>query len=137
MSSLKVAICVAADVHDGQTDKSGEPYILHPLRVMLAQQDERSRIVGVLHDVIEDSNLSLGDLVAEGFSSEIVMAVDAMTRRKDEDYFDFVRRAASNPIALPVKVADLRDNLRASSDKGDAKRREKYQRALELLGYSD
>ncbi|WP_018431139.1 HD domain-containing protein [Hoeflea sp. 108] len=134
MSKLETAICLAARIHEGQLDKNGDPYILHPLRVMLAQDDELSRIVGVLHDVVEKSDLTLGDLVVQGFQDEVIGAVDCMTRRRNEDYFDFVKRAASNALALPVKLADLRDNLRASSADGDAERRDRYEKALALLG---
>ena len=147
MSTLERAIAIAVQVHAGQRDKAGRPYILHPLRVMLALSTDEERIVGVLHDVIEDSQdradgWTLARLRAEGFSADVVEALDSVTRRTIEgameDYFDFVRRAGANPIGRQVKIADLRDNsdpLRiASPTDADRARLEKYRRALELLG---
>lgn len=111
--SLERAIVIALMAHAGQTDKAGAPYILHPLRVMLAQTSEATRIAGVLHDVVEDGDgWTLERLRAEGFSPEVVDAVDHLTKREAErnDYTAFVQRAAANPIARQVKLADLADN---------------------------
>ncbi|MBV2143096.1 GTP pyrophosphokinase [Falsochrobactrum sp. TDYN1] len=132
MSNIETAIAVAAAAHMGQVDKNGEPYILHPIRVMLAQTTSETQIVGVMHDMIEDTNTSLNDIYSFGFDDDIVLAMSAITRRDDEDYFVYVARACSNPIARPVKIADLRDNLRASND--DDSRRARYLKALELVG---
>lgn len=97
---LSFAIAFAAEAHDGQTDKAGEPYILHPLRVMLAQTDPTARIVGVLHGAVEDSNkFGLGDILAL-FGEDVWSAVDAVTRREGEDYFTYVERAGSHPVML-------------------------------------
>lgn len=112
MSLLGLAIRLATEKHEGQFDKANEPYILHPLRVMLAQTRQAERIVGVLHDVVEKSDVTLDDLVEMGFPAEIVSAVDAMTRRENEDYFDFVRRSGANQLAKPVKLADARQFAR-------------------------
>lgn len=137
MSDLSTAIKMAVDAHYGQVDKAGEPYILHPLRVMLAQTGDDERIVGVLHDVVEDSGVGHGDILAL-FGEQIHAAVYAISRQEGEDYFDFVRRAAANPIARSVKIADLRDNLsqtrKAFDDPKGAARREKYLKALDMLG---
>ena len=145
--TLEEAIRVAVDAHAGQLDKAGKPYILHPLRVMLALSTDEERIVGVLHDVIEDSQdradgWTLARLRAEGFSADVIEALDSVTRRTIEgameDYFDFVRRAGANPIGRRVKIADLRDNSDPSRipapTAADHARLEKYRRALELLG---
>jgi len=132
MSNIETAIAVASAAHMGQVDKNGEPYIFHPIRVMLAQTTTETQIVGVMHDMIEDTDTSLNDVYSFGFDDDIVLALNAITRRDDEDYFVYVKRACSNPIARPVKIADLRDNLRASSD--DADRRARYTKALELIG---
>lgn len=138
MSTLERAIALAAEAHAGQTDKVGEAYILHPLRVMLAVLEPEERIVAVLHDVVEDTSWTLAQLRAEGFSEKIVAAVDALTRREGEEYFDFVLRAGANPVARPVKLADLRDNLDqsriANPSQQDQTRSEKYRKALALLG---
>jgi (p)ppGpp synthase/HD superfamily hydrolase len=129
MSDLNTAIKIAIDAHAGQVDKAGEPYILHPLRVMLAMQTEIGRIVGVLHDVVEDSDLvGLGDILAF-FGPEVRDAVDAVTRRHGENYAAFIERASRNPLGREVKIADLRDNVR-----GTHGNRERYQKALAMLG---
>lgn len=136
MNELDTAIKLAVDAHAGQTDKGGQPYILHVLRVMLAQTDNTARIVGVLHDVVEDSDIGHADILTL-FGDVVHDAVFAITRQDGEDYFDFVRRAIANPIARRVKVADLHDNLddsRAVADADKAKRlREKYLKALQIV----
>lgn len=137
MSTLESAIALAARAHAGQVDKAGAPYILHPLRMMFALRDPVARIVAVLHDVVEDTPVTLDALRAEGFSDEVVDAVDHLTRREGEDYFDFVRRASRHPVAAMVKRADLVDNsdttrLGQVGDK-DAARLERYAKALRIL----
>ena len=113
MSTLERAIAIAAEAHAGQVDKAGEPYILHPLRVMLTMKSAAGRIVGVLHDVIEDGNFSRQDLSAEGFEAGIVDAAAFLSRPSGLPYGVYidglVRRGS--PLARAVKVADLRDNL--------------------------
>ncbi|MGV3724427.1 MAG: HD domain-containing protein [Actinomycetota bacterium] len=137
MSTLERAIVIAAEAHAGQQDKAGAPYILHPLRVMQHVSTPEARIAAVLHDVVEDSDWTLHALRAEGFSEEVVEAVDAVTRRKGEDYFDFARRAGEHPIGRQVKLADLRDNLDMSRlpspTQRDYERIARYQKALQLL----
>jgi GTP diphosphokinase / guanosine-3',5'-bis(diphosphate) 3'-diphosphatase len=93
MSTLERAIAIASGAHAGQVDKAGQPYILHPLRVMLRIASEAERIAEVLHDVMEDSGVTLELLRAEGFSSEIISAVDALTRRKGESRLEAAYRA--------------------------------------------
>lgn len=136
--NLDTAIKLAADAHAGQIDKSGEPYVLHPLRVMLAMKAEDERIVAVLHDVVEDTPWTCEDLYWQhGFKPEIVMAIAALTRGKSEEYFDFIRRLEMNQIARSVKIADIRDNLdprrRLPSDPNAIERVAKYRQALEML----
>lgn len=111
MSTLERAIEIAARAHKGQVDKSGAPYILHPLRLMLRMLTLSGMMVAVLHDVIEDSEMTAEGLRAEGFSEEIIDAVSAVTRRQDETYEAFIQRAAANPLAAGVKLADLEDNM--------------------------
>ena len=108
---LAKAIALAAQAHLNQQDKNGDPYILHPLRMMFTLKTESEMIVAVLHDVVEDTDWSLDDLRAEGFSDEIIAGVDAVTRRDDETYDAFVKRAAANPLGRKVKLADLEDNM--------------------------
>lgn len=114
MATLERAIDIAAEAHAGQLDKAGAPYIAHPMRLMarfLLGGNEETAIIAALHDVVEDSKWTLADLRREGFSPQVVSAVDALTRREGEDYLTYVRRAASHPLARFVKEADLRDNL--------------------------
>ncbi len=137
MSTLERAIAIAAEAHAGQFDKAGAPYVLHPLRMMLGLEDRKARIVAVLHDVVEDTPWTLVDLEREGFAPEIVRAVDALTRRPDEDYETFVRRAGADPIGWHVKLADLQDNMEttriASPAAADDERLARYARALAIL----
>lgn len=113
--NLQRAIEIALEAHDGQVDKAGEPYILHPLRVMIAMETEVERIVGVLHDVIEDTEWMLVELGEhEGFSETVLEALDAVTRCEGEPYFCFINRVSRNDVARRVKMADLRDNMNLS-----------------------
>jgi (p)ppGpp synthase/HD superfamily hydrolase len=111
MNPLESAIAIAVRAHAGQADKSGQPYILHPLRVMFRCQTDEQRIVAVLHDVIEDTSVTADDLRSQGFSEAILTALDCVTKRDGESYEAFVERAAANPIARQVKLADLEDNM--------------------------
>lgn len=137
MSTLERAIQIACEAHAGQCDKAGEVYVLHPLRVMLRMSTEAERIAAVLHDVVEDADVTLEDLAAEGFAPEVVHAVEALSKREGEDYLEFVRRAAAHPIAGRVKRADIEDNLdltriAAPTDR-DRERAGRYERALQEL----
>jgi guanosine-3',5'-bis(diphosphate) 3'-pyrophosphohydrolase len=110
---LERAIQMAVNAHTGQVDKAGQPYILHPLRVMMAvPREEKYQIVGVLHDVLEDTNLTEEQLLEEGFSLEIVEAIFALTRQDGELYKEFIERISMNEIATVVKLTDLLDNMR-------------------------
>ena len=132
---VKKAVQIAMIYHAHQFDKGGYPYILHPLHVAEHMDDEDSTIVALLHDVVEDTNCTLQNL-AGTFSPTIVDAVDAVTRREGEDYFDYIRRVATNEIARKVKTADLIHNLdesRLSDAKQDASRKSRYEKALSIL----
>ncbi|PDT02862.1 metal-dependent phosphohydrolase [Rhizobium chutanense] len=132
MQHLDHAIQIALEAHEGQADKTGRPFFEHCQRVALLVSGDESRTVAYLHDVVEKgSGWTLDRLREEGFPSAIISAVDALTRRQDESDDDFVRRAASNPLALPVKQADLEDNLRQAEQTGQ--KTEKYQHGLNLL----
>ena len=142
MANLERAIALAVKTHEGQMDKAGEPYILHPLRVMLSLSSVDERIVGVLHDVVEDGDISFGGLEDMGFSSTVIEGLKGVTKRReeegtDEGYQAFVRRAGANPLALRVKKADVLDNLdvtrlKTVSEK-DSRRMSKYLIALRYL----
>jgi (p)ppGpp synthase/HD superfamily hydrolase len=137
VSTLEQAIEIAAKAHAGQVDKAGAPYILHPLRMMLRVSTTEERIVAVLHDVVEDCGVKLEDLRLEGFPEVVVEAIDSVTRRSEESYEAFVRRAASHPIGRLVKLADLEDNSDlsriANPSARDYKRIAKYRRAIEAI----
>jgi (p)ppGpp synthase/HD superfamily hydrolase len=114
VATIEKALQIAARAHEGQRDKEGLPYILHPLRVMGGVDGEEAKIVAVLHDVIEDTPVTADDLRREGFSESIVAAVLCVTHRKDEPYADYVVRCKGDEVARQVKLADLEDNSRLS-----------------------
>lgn len=113
---LELAISIAVNAHRGQFDKAGAPYILHPLRVMGGAKKLKEKIVGVLHDTVEDTdekslfNVTFDYLREEGFTEEIIEALDAVTHRKGETYEASIQRAKANVIGRKVKILDLRDN---------------------------
>lgn len=138
MSLLERAIEIAVQAHTGQIDKAGKPYILHPLRVMLKCETEKQMIVAVLHDVLEDTPVTRESLEHEGFSKEILDALQCVTKiSDDEDYDAFIDRIVPNPIARAVKLRDLEDNmdLRRLPDPEakDFKRLKKYIKAHRRL----
>ena len=134
---LERAIALAVEAHEGQRDKAGMPYMLHPLRMMLRMVMPEEKIVAVLHDVVEDTPWTLDTLRDQGFSEVIIEAVDGLTRRVEESYDMFIARAARNPLARRVKLADLEDNLDlrrlASLTADDLERLIRYQRAWHYL----
>jgi hypothetical protein len=140
MATIERALQIAAKAHEGQTDKDGQPYILHPLRVMHRVEGLEAQIVAVLHDVVEDTKVTLEDLRAAGFSETILTGVRCVTHRKDESYADYVVRCKGNPLGRPVKLADLEDNsrparllLRSDRLEGDLTRLRKYVLAYKYL----
>ena len=138
MSTLERAIQIATEAHKGQLDKAGRDYIGHPLRVMAMGKTEDEKIVGVLHDVIEDTDWTFEMLEAEGFSREVIEALKCVTKlSENENYDDFIERVRKNPLAVAVKINDLTDNMDIRrlpylSDK-DVKRLKKYLKAYKKL----
>lgn len=134
---LEKAIFIAVCAHKGQVDKGGEPYILHPLSLMLSMKDEIEKICAVLHDVIEDTDITFEYLESQGFSNEIIAALDALTKRNSESYDVFIDRVIENKIACKVKLADLNHNMDlsriAKPSKKDYERIKKYERALDKI----
>lgn len=131
------ALQIAIRAHKGQKDKAGHDYILHPIRVSERCDDPRAKIVALLHDTIEDTNVTADYLREEGFTEEIVEAVLAVTHREGEEYDDYVRRAAQNELGRMVKRADLEDNmdirrLPELTDR-DVERLRKYLRAWQYI----
>lgn len=132
LNHLDHAIQVAQSAHEGQSDKTGRSYIEHCRRVAAAVASDTGKIVAYLHDVVEKGKgWTLDRLREEGFPPDVVGAVDAMTRRAEEEWEAFVRRAASNPVANRVKRADLEDNLSQVQTMGEDG--EKYLRALRIV----
>lgn len=145
MTLLETAMKIALDAHAGALDKQGEPYILHPIRVMLAVRkkgySEVCQAIALLHDVVEDSEITLDDLRGYGLPEEVVDAVDALTRRKPvETYRAYIERVAtSGPVVIAVKVDDLEDNMDPARKCQDKERivRERYRPALLRLSGTD
>jgi len=116
--TLEDAIALAAESHRGQKDKAGYPYIMHVLRVMFRLNSDEERIVGVLHDIVEETSVTADSLKNLGYSDRVIEAIDCLTWRKSEESYEaYVRRLKSNGLAAAVKRADLADHL-ASSGKG-------------------
>jgi (p)ppGpp synthase/HD superfamily hydrolase len=124
---LERAIAIAVEAHQGQRDRYGVPYILHPIRVMCRLGSPTEKTVGILHDVVEDTDWTFEDLQEEGFPRVVLEALDSVTKRKGEDYQDFVKRSASNPL----DNMDLR-RLGEISD-ADKSRLQKYVSAWKFL----
>ena len=136
---LAKAIEIAAQAHQGQFDKGGKPYILHPLRVMgyLNNPTEEEQCVAVLHDVIEDSGWTDTDLLSNGISPTVVNAVILLTKFEGQSYQSYVNLLLYSPIAMKVKMADLRDNMDVTRLKGitqkDKDRMNRYMDLYHLL----
>lgn len=137
MTKLEEAILLAVEAHQGQKDKAGMPYILHPLRMMSKMRTEAEMMTAVLHDVVEDTGWTLDDLRQKGFPEQVVHAVDCLTRRPGEDYMVFVKRSTTDPLARRVKLADLEDNMDIrrirQMTEADPERLARYIRAWQFL----
>jgi (p)ppGpp synthase/HD superfamily hydrolase len=137
MSTLDRAVQIASKAHEGQTDKDGQPYILHPLAVMARVDGLTAKIVAVLHDVVEDTSVTMDDLRRAGFGPDVLEPLALVTHAKSEPYAEYVIRAKANPIARAVKIADLTENsrieralMRCATLERDAWRMQRY-----LLSY--
>ena len=133
----KKAMRLCFQAHKNQLDKSGIPYVFHPIHLAEQMRDEETTLVALLHDVVEDSDYSLENLRAMGFGETVLEAIALMTHDEKVPYMDYVAKIKPNPIARAVKIADLKHNsdlsrLDAVDDKAMA-RVEKYARALRLL----
>ena len=137
MKLIETSLQIALRAYAGKVDKAGREYILHPLRVMAKMRSELEMSAALLHDVLEDSEITAEELLAEGIPAEVVEAVQHLTKMDEEEYMDFVARARKNRIAAAVKLADIEDNidvLRLSSlDETDLARVRKYHSAWRLL----
>lgn len=134
---LEKALLIATKAHAGQTDKAGSAYIFHPIRVSCRCFTDEEKIVALLHDVIEDTDVTNDYLLAEGFPRNIVDAILSVTRNEDESYEDFIKRCKSNPIGRQVKLRDLEDNMDISRlqqvTEKDVERLNKYIQAYKYL----
>ncbi|CAL9602142.1 hypothetical protein SUDANB95_05413 [Actinosynnema sp. ALI-1.44] len=136
--TVEDAVRIARSAHQGQVDKSGKPYIGHPLRVMGAVSGEHARMAAVLHDVVEDTPVTAADLLAAGCPAHVVATVVALSHLPGEPQEDYLARVAADPVAVAVKRADIADNLSPHRidqlDEATRSRlRAKYARALHLL----
>ncbi|MEO5331519.1 MAG: GTP pyrophosphokinase [Magnetococcus sp. YQC-5] len=111
MATLENAIALAVQAHQGQVDKSGAPYILHPLRLMLRLDLEEERIVAVLHDVVEDTKVTFEDLRQMGFSPTVLEPLELLTHRNEDSYGDYIQKILGHPVARKIKLLDLEDNM--------------------------
>jgi (p)ppGpp synthase/HD superfamily hydrolase len=137
MNILDVAIAFAAKAHAGQLDKAGKPYILHPLRLMMKFDELEEQLASLLHDVVEDGDVTLDELRGLGIPEVTVVAIDCLTKRPGETYEQFISRIRPNPLATKVKIADIRDNLDLTRlpalQEKDLERAAKYHQALLYL----
>ena len=136
-AATKQALRLCFDAHKDQVDKSDLPYVFHPFHVAEQMGDEDTTIVALLHDVVEDTNYTIEDVAAMGFSSQVIEALSLLTHDNAVPYLDYVRALKSNPIARTVKLADLNHNSDltrlAKVTPKDVKRVEKYKTAIRIL----
>lgn len=133
----KLALKICYQAHKNQLDKSGLPYVFHPFHIAEQMKDEDTTIAALLHDVVEDTSVTLEDLKKYGFSEEVISAIAVMTHDPNVEYMEYIAQVKKNPIAAAVKLEDLRHNSDLTRlDKVTAKdiqRNEKYKKAMELL----
>ena len=141
-TDIEKARLLAERQHRGQVDKSGVPYITHPERVAERMKTPEEKVVGWLHDVVEDTDCTVEE-IARQFGPETAAAVDAISRREGESWEAYLARVKENPTARKVKISDLIDNSNLSRlgevTMKDVKRQERYNRALQelLIDYND
>lgn len=128
------ALWIANKAHSGQTDKSGLPYILHPLTVASKLDTLELKVIGLLHDTIEDTDVTADYLIAEGIPKELVEVVELLTKPKDAPYEEYLQKVKNNPMAKAVKLADLAHNTDESRASGlNEARKKKYELAKQIL----
>ena len=133
MNKVETALNIAIKAHQGQTDRDGEPYILHPLQVGLMGTTDEERMAGFLHDVLEDSDITADSLLEAGIPESVVNALTLLTHAKDEPYVDYIQRIidSHNPVALKVKFNDLTHNYERGKAYPDLQA--KHGKALQLV----
>ena len=136
-SLTKKALKLCFDTHKDQVDKSGIPYVFHPFHLAEQMDDEISTVCALLHDVVEDSETTLDDLLKMGFPKEVIEVLSLLTHADDVPYMDYVREIKKNPIATKVKIADLKHNSDSTrveyADERMLERWEKYAEAIRIL----
>lgn len=134
---LEKALDIAFRYHKGQYDKAGQPYILHPLRMMFALEDVKLKTIALLHDLLEDTSITIDELRNHGFTEDVLEAVITLTKTPNEAYDDFIVRISNNALARQVKIADLKDNMDLTRLKNitpiDLERLQKYHNSLIFL----
>ena len=134
---INIALSIAKKAHAGQVDKAGVDYIQHPLYVASQVKTEQEKAVALLHDVLEDSDITAADLLAYGLSNEVVTAVQTLTKKKGQSYQEYLEKVKSNNLARVVKLADLKHNSDLSRLKTvsntDYERVKKYKNAIRYL----
>ena len=134
---LGKAIAIAVESHTGQIDKKGDPYILHPLRMMFKADTMEEKIIAILHDVIEKTEKDFEFLRNAGISDKVILAVDALSRRSGESYDKYIDRVAQNKLAKTIKILDLKDNIYSlnidKKEQNNSVQYVKYQTALNRL----
>ena len=134
---LGKAIAIAVESHTGQIDKKGDPYILHPLRMMFMADTMEEKIIAILHDVIEKTEKDFEFLRNAGISDKVILAVDALSRRSGERYDKYIDRVAQNKLAKTIKILDLKDNIYSlnidKKEQNNSVQYVKYQTALNRL----
>ena len=133
----KEAMKLCYDAHKDQVDKSGLPYVFHPIHLAEQMEDEETTIVSLLHDVVEDSNYTFKDLEVMGFSERILAALKLLTHEKGVSYMEYIAKIKEDPIARIIKLADLAHNSDLSRldevDEKAIRRATKYAKAIQLL----
>lgn len=134
---IDIALAIARKAHAGQVDKAGVDYIQHPLYVASQVKTEQEKAIALLHDVLEDSDITVADLLAYGLSNKVVTAVQTLTKKKGQSYQEYLEKVKSNNLARVVKLADLKHNSDLSRLKSvsntDYERVEKYKNAIRYL----
>lgn len=133
----KKAMQICFDAHKDQVDKAGLPYVFHPMHLAEQMTDEAAICTALLHDVIEDTEMTIADLAEAGFPAEILRAVELVTHKDDESYWQYISDIKADPIARAVKLADLRHNSDLSRlsqvDEWALARVERYRKAIDML----
>ena len=137
MKLIENSLNIALRAYAGKTDKASREYIHHPLRVMAKMGTDLEMSAALLHDVLEDSDITAEELLAEGIPADVVEAVLCLTKDQNETYQDFIARVKKNKLAARIKIADIEDNIDvlrlASLDEADLARVQKYHSAWQFL----